>query len=186
MLDSSNPLNIAIMKIYVVTHFYDNGESYEDYREYTDYFMFSTEAKAYAFYCEKILSDYEGRYSMYEKELDTQKQTLLEVSPWVKCTSYYDEQWQGEYEPEYEPEDYYPDPMEPAPMKSYKEYWRHEDSFWCENDISEEEDKAWFEYVTTPGTNYQEWKECEEEIQKRKSDILFEELKSMLADLFYV
>ena len=95
------------MKIYVVTHFYDNGESYEDYREYTDYFMFSTEEKAYAFYCDMILSDYEGRYSMYEKELDTQKQTLLEVSPWVKCSSMY------QYEP-YEPcfEDYEPDPWE--------------------------------------------------------------------------
>lgn len=92
------------MKIYVVTHFYDNGESYEDYREYTDYFMFSTEAKAYAFYCDKILLDYEGRYSMYEKELDTQKQTLLEVSPWVKCSSMYP----------YEPclEDYESDPCE--------------------------------------------------------------------------
>lgn len=99
------------MKIYIVTHFYDNGESYEDYREYTDYFMFSTEDKAYAFYCEKILLDYEGRYSMYEKELDTQKQTLLEVSPWVECSSMY------QYEPcfeDYEPclEDYEPDPWE--------------------------------------------------------------------------
>lgn len=167
------------MKIYVVTHFYDNGESYEDYREYTDYFMFSTEAKAYAFYCEKILSDYEGRYSMYEKELDTQKQTLLEVSPWVKCTSYYDEQWQGEYEPEYEPEYDYPDPME-----SYKEYWRHEDAFWHQDDdISEEEDKAWLEYVTTPGTNYQEWEEVNKEIEERKKAILFEELNEMLKEL---
>jgi hypothetical protein len=161
------------MKIYVVTHFYDNGESYEDYREYTDYFMFSTEAKAYVFYCDMILSDYEGRYSMYEKELDTQKQTLLEVSPWVKCTSYYDEHWQGEYDPE----DYYPDPMD-----SYKEYWRWDDDTSYE-DISEEEDKAWFEYVTTPGTNYQEWEEVNKEIEERKKAILFEELNEMLKEL---
>ena len=92
------------MKIYVVSHYYDNGESYEDYREYTDYDMFSTENKAYAFYCEKILSDYEGIYSMIEWELDTQKTTLLERSPWVKCSSMY----------QYEPclEDYESDPRE--------------------------------------------------------------------------
>lgn len=95
------------MKIYVVSHYYDNGESYEDYREYTEYAMFSTENKAYAFYCEKILSDYEGRYSMIEWELDTQKTILLERSPWVKCSSMY------QYEPN-EPclEDYEPDPWE--------------------------------------------------------------------------
>ena len=168
------------MKIYVVTHFYDNGESYEDYREYTDYAMFSTEAKAYAFYSEKILSDYEGNYSIIEWALDTQEIVLLEKSPWVECSSLNScDDWQGDYEPEYEPEDYYPDPM-----KSYKEYWRHEDTFWCTgDDISEEEDKAWLEYVTTPGTNYQEWEEVNEEIRKKKSDILFEELNEMLKEL---
>lgn len=168
------------MKIYVVTHFYDNGESYEDYREYIEYAMFSTEAKAYAFYCEKILSDYEGRYSVFEWELDTQEKTLLEESPWVKCSSMYScDDWQGEYEPEYNPEDYYPDPME-----SYKEYWRHEDTFWHRNDdISEEEDKAWLEYVTTPGTNYREYQECERELQEKRNAILLEELNTLLEDL---
>lgn len=166
------------MKIYVVTHFYDNGESYEDYREYTDYFMFSTEAKAYAFYCEKILSDYEGRYSMYEKELDTQKQTLLEVSPWVACSSINQyEPCFEDYESEYDPEDFYPNPME-----SYREYWRWDDET-SYDDISEEEYKAWLEYVTAPGTNYQEWEEVNEEIRKKKNAILFEELNEILKEL---
>ena len=164
------------MKIYVVTHFYDNGESYEDYREYIEYAMFSTEGKAYAFYCEKILSDYEGRYSIFEWELDTQAKTLLEESPWVKCTSYYREQWQGEYEPEYEPEYDYPDPMD-----SYKEYWRWDDET-SYDDISEEEDKAWFNYVTTPGTNYREYQECERELKERRNALLLEELTSLLKD----
>ena len=155
------------MKIYVVTHFYDNGESYEDYREYIEYTMFSTEGKAYAFYCEKILSDYEGRYSIFEWKLDTQERALLEESPWVKCSPMYScDDWQGDYEPEYDPEDYYPDPMD-----SYKEYWRWEDEASYE-DISEEEDRAWFEYVTTPGTNYQTFKEIEDELVRRKEAMM--------------
>lgn len=167
------------MKIYVVTHFYDNGESYEDYREYIEYTMFSTEGKAYAFYCEKILSDYEGRYSIFEWELDTQEKTLLEESPWVKCSPMYScDDWQGDYEPEYNPEDYYPDPM-----KSYKEYWRHEDAFWYQDDIPEEEDRAWFEYVNTPGTNYREYQECERELKERRNALLLEDLNTLLKEL---
>lgn len=93
------------MKIYVVSHYYDNGESYEDYREYKDSYMFSTEGKAYAFYCDKILSDYEGKYLMYEWELDTQNVTLIEKSPWVDCTSpyqYFHNEYPEDYEPVYE------------------------------------------------------------------------------------
>lgn len=95
------------MKIYVVIHFYDNGESYEDCRDYTDYYVFSTEAKAYGFYCDQILSDYEGKYSMYEKELDTQKQTLLEESPWVECRPMYQyDSCLEDYEPDVDSIDY--------------------------------------------------------------------------------
>ena len=128
------------MKIYVVTHFYDNGEFYEDYREYTDYFMFSTEAKAYAFYCDKILSDYEGRYSMYERELDTQEQTLLEQSPWVKCVSSYTQ--------EPSPEDY-PD-YEPDPWEQYDGYVSYDDEHtMAEYESIQDELKAEEEWLTT-------------------------------------
>ena len=128
------------MKIYVVTHFYDNGESYEDYREYTDYFMFSTEAKAYGFYCDKILSDYEGRYSMYEKELDTQEQTLLEQSPWIKCTPSY------AYEPS--PEDYHD--YEPNPWEHYDDYVSYDDEYtMAECESIQDELKAEEEWLTT-------------------------------------
>lgn len=175
------------MKIYVVTHFYDNGESYEDYREYTDYFMFSTEAKAYAFYSEKILSDYEGRYSMYEKELDTQKQTLLEVSPWVECSSLNScEDWQGEYEPEYDQLEpcydqygYYFDPRDPE-KRSHNALWALE---MFEKEEYYEELSLESEWLTHEGTNYQEWEEVNEEIRKKKNAILFEELNEILKEL---
>ena len=54
------------------------------------------------------------------------------------------------------------------------------------DDISEEEDRAWFEYVTTPGTNYQEWKECEAEIEERKKQIELESLNEMLEELLTI
>ncbi len=165
------------MKIYVVTHFYDNGESYEDYRGYEEHKLYSTYQLGLRAFYDSVESDYEGKFTLTEWELDTQERYLLEESAWVECKPYYNEEWQGDYEPEYNPEDYYPDPMD-----SYKEYWRWEDET-SHDDISKEEDKAWLEYVITPGTNYHEWEECEEEIKKRKSDILFEELNNLLINL---
>lgn len=167
------------MKIYVVSHYYNNGESYEDYREYEEHKLYSTYQLGLRAFYDCVESDYEGKYVLTEWELDTQEKEILEESAWITCKPCYNEEWQGDYEPDYEDYDYSPDPTD-----SYKEYWRWEDSLpdWGD-DISEEEDKAWYEYVTTPGTNYQEWKECEEEIRKRKSDILLEELNSMLVDL---
>lgn len=162
------------MKIYVVTHFYDNGGSYGDYIEYEDHLYFSTFGKASYSFWKKVSDDYEGRFVLEAVELDTQRKEIIEESPWIKCTSYYDEEWQGEYEsdyeddygPEYDPNDYYPNPMD-----SYKEYWRWEDEA-SYKDISEEEDRAWFEYVTTPGTNYQIFKEIEDELIRRKEAMM--------------
>ena len=42
------------------------------------------------------------------------------------------------------------------------------------------------DWLSHEGTNYQEWKECEEEIKKRKSDILCEELNNMLVELLTI
>lgn len=167
------------MKIYVVSHYYDNGESYEDYREYENHELYSTYQKAKDKFWASVISDYEGKYVLTEWELDTQEKSILEESTWIKCKPWYNDEWQGDYEPDYEDYD-----CSPNPAENYKEYWRWEDSSpdW-NDDISEEEDKAWFEYVTTPGTNYQEWKECEEELRKRKSAILLDELNSMLVEL---
>lgn len=175
------------MKIYVVTHFYDNGESYEDYREYTDYFMFSTEAKAYNFYCEKILSDYEGKYSIIEWALDTQEKVLLEESPWIECSSLNSyEDWQGDYEPEYDQLEpcydqygYYFNPRDPE-KRSHDALWALE---MLEREEYYEELSLENEWLTHEGTNYQEWEEVNEEIRKRKNDILFEELNEILKEL---
>jgi hypothetical protein len=158
------------MKIYVVTHFYDNGESYEDYMEYEDHLYFSTFKKASYSFWKKVSDDYEGKFVLEAVELDTQVKEILEESPWIKCTSYYDEEWPEEceydYDPEYDPGVYYSNPM-----GSYKEYWEWEDDT-SYDDISEEEDRAWFEYVNTPGTNYQIIKEIEDELIRRKEAMM--------------
>jgi len=92
------------MIIYAVVHNYDNGESYEDYREYKDVYLFETYEKANTFFWDKVTSDYQGKYSLYDWELDTQKQNLLDESEWITCTPcYYDYYNQNDYE---EDEDY--------------------------------------------------------------------------------
>jgi len=75
------------MKIYIVSHYWNNGESYEDYRSYEDHFHFSTLKKAMTFFQDKVTSDYEGRYILISKELNTQEEEELAKSAWVKCLS---------------------------------------------------------------------------------------------------
>ena len=168
------------MDIYIVSHYYNNGESYEDYREGETHEFYSSFEKASKAFWNYVCDDYEGKFVLIRKTLDTQEAERLEESVWMKCSPWYcQEEWQGEHEPEYDPEDYYPDPTE-----SYKEYWRHEDTFWYrDDDISEEEDRAWLEYVNTPGTNYQEYQECERELQEKRNAILLEELNTLLKEL---
>ena len=170
------------MKIYVVSHYYDNGESYEDYREYENHELYSTYQKAKDKFWASVVGDYEGKYVLTEWELDTQEKRQLEESAWIKCKPWYDDEWQGD--PDYD--DYNCEYTGPDPHDSIEEYWIWEDECgYRPDEISDEEDAAWFKYVTTPGTNYQEWKECEEEIKKRKSDILLDELNGLLVDLLH-
>jgi len=170
------------MKIYVVSHFYDNGEDYEDYRVYKEHKLYSTLQIASGYFWAAVVDDYEGKYVLTEWELDTQAKKTLEESAWIECKPYYNDEWQGDYEPDYEDYDYSPNPTE-----SYKEYWRWEDSSpdW-NDDISEEEDRAWYEYVTTPGTNYQEWELVNKEIEERKKQIELESLNEMLEELLTI
>lgn len=161
------------MKIYIVKHQYDNGESYEDYREYSDYNYYSTLKKASTFFWNKVADEYEGKYQLIEWELDTQDQRVLEESPWITCTPCYwvpDEYCDCETEQDFTPD----------PMASIEEYWRWEDP--CDEWI----DYEWEieqEYLTSENTNFKEWKECEREIQERKSQALFEELNKLLSEL---
>jgi hypothetical protein len=172
--------NIEIMKIYVVSHYYDNGESYEDYREYEEHKLYSTLQIASEYFWASVVGDYEGKYVLTEWELDTQEKKTLEESAWVKCKPYYNEEWQGEPEPDDENYDYTPDPGANAlEALKYLVVMEDREAYLRELDLERE-------WLTHEGTNYQEWKECEEEIKKKKSDILLDELNSMLIDLLDV
>ena len=172
------------MNIYIVSHYYDNGESYEDYREYQDHEFYSTLKKASQAFWKHVTEDYEGMYQLIRKTLDTQEAKLLEESEWIKCTRYYpEEDWQGDYDDDYYTCDSY---EEPDPTASIKEYWEWEDelNMYCAcGDISEEEDKAWLNYVITPGTNYYTFKEVDDEIAARKNAILLDSLNECLKEL---
>lgn len=74
------------MKVYAVTYYWDNGESYEDYDHYQETKLFSTYEKANTFYWDRVTSDYEGYYTFFEWELDTNEQTPLDESPHISCT----------------------------------------------------------------------------------------------------
>ena len=167
------------MRIYVVSHYYDNGESYEDYREYENHELYSTYQKAKDRFWASVVGDYEGKYVFTEWELDTQEKKTLEESAWISCKPWYNDEWPGDYEPDDEDYDYSPDPME-STEEAFR-YLEGEDreSYYEELNLERE-------WLSHEGSNYQEWKECEEEIKKRKSDILLDELNSMLTDLLHV
>ena len=168
------------MKIYLVSHYYDNGESYEDYRTYEDHFYYSTLKLATSIFWDKATGDYEGKYVLSSVELDTQETECLEKTPYLPCSS----QWEDYFEqnnPEPEDEEY--DDL-PDPNKSAEEAFRHLDMVDREDCYRELDIER--EWLSHEGSNYQEWEECEEEIKKRKSDILLDELNSMLTDLSHV
>ena len=75
------------MEIYIVSHYYDNGESYEDFREYEDLLYYSSFKNASKVFWEKVTSDYHGIIKLKEVTLDTQEITILEESAWIACTS---------------------------------------------------------------------------------------------------
>lgn len=143
------------MKIYVVKHFYDNGESYEDYREYEDTWLYSTYQKAANFFWASVVGDYEGKYTLIEWELDTQKRTKLEESAWVPCTSWYDEQ----------SDEYFSDPenFEYDPWKQYAdsaEDWKA--VYACaESESIQDELVAEEEWLVHENENYELFKELD-------------------------
>jgi hypothetical protein len=170
------------MDIYIVSHYYSNGESYEDYREYEYHEFYSTFEKASEVFWDHVTSDYEGKYELIRKTLDTQEAELLETSAELPCTPCYSrDDWQGDYD--YDEDNCY-DYDDVNPYNSIKEYWEWEDNLsYCCDDISEEDDKAWFDYFTKPGTNYQMFKEIDDEIKERKKQIEIDELNSLLKEL---
>lgn len=89
------------MKIWIVKHHQDNGEYYEDHYEWDSYACYSSLEGAYVAYCNSIMNDYRGEYSIIEKTLDTQEEEELEKSPWGGYTNTYsanDEDYQHHIE----------------------------------------------------------------------------------------
>ena len=139
------------MKVYYITHYYDNGESYEDYREYEDTQLYSDINNANSIYWAKVVSDYNGKYIFGEWEIDSQNKTILEESVYIKCKSCYED---VDYE-NVDYEDYYPDYNDSEmyiDCFSSEKYITEEE----ENEISEEE-----EWLTHKGENYKLFQEIE-------------------------
>lgn len=117
------------MKIYTVNHYYNNGESYEDYREYEDILYYSTLDKAWRVFWEKVTSDYEGIFYLKELTLDTQEVITLEESVWIDCKSSWDypsepdymDNYDDCYYGDYDYNDYYINPYEELQMWELEE-----------------------------------------------------------------
>lgn len=133
------------MKIYIVSHYYNNGESYEDYRDYEDILYYSSVKNASKVFWEKVTSDYEGIIRLKELTLDTQETITLEESVWIDCKSSWDSQ-----EPDY--------------MDNYDDFYY--DNFDYDRDYNnamwetlEDEICATDEWLTHEGENYKIFEE---------------------------
>jgi hypothetical protein len=134
------------MKIYTVNHYYDNGESYEDYREYEDILYYSTLDKAWSVFWEKVTSNYEGIIRLKELTLDTQEAITLEESVWIDCKNSWDYPSEPDYMDNYD--DYYYDNFD---------YDRdYNDAIW---ETYEDEIYAIDEWLTHEGENYKIFEE---------------------------
>lgn len=169
------------MEIYIVSHFQDNGESYEDRQTWTNRWLFSTWEKAYAFYCNQIIDTYKGTFKLWKVKLDNyidldNSGLVLETSPWGGYTYFepeYDFPEDSEIDEEYCQCDY--------PEDSIKDYWKYEDSMYSYDStcISEEEEAVITDWLTHKGENYQIF----EEIRKCEEDKLTIELLKDLISL---
>lgn len=180
------------MEIWIVKHCEDNGESYEDHCYWENSWMFSSWEKAYCFYCDRVFSEYTGEYKLIVASLDTGKELdesseVLETSPWGGYTNYYYED-NDCYSLEGVDEDcYYESEEEIVDSESDLMHWRYPNAFMDSDeniDYSEElnDEKSYLQY---PSHNYFEWKECEEEVQKRVKEAQLESLSldDLLRDL---
>ena len=76
------------MKVYAIIRNWDNGLSYEDYREYTNTDIYSNLDEALNIYKTKTLNKYEGSVTLIEWEVDTNNKKTLKKSPYIDCTPY--------------------------------------------------------------------------------------------------
>lgn len=124
------------MKIYVVIHFYDNGESYEDFRDYEDVYYYSSLEIATRVFWENICGYYEGKYSLREITLDTQESKLLDESEWVKCNSMIDDYYESLYEDDYPRDEYWEECEEARQEEELIESWlTHKNEMYYDENI---------------------------------------------------
>lgn len=163
------------MKVYCVTHLYDNGESYEDRCDYEVNMLYETLDAAKEIYWSSVFREYEGEYILYEWELDTQNRVILEKSPYVTCKpSYlYDEcdEYDGDDCMDYQYDN-------PDPSYSIKEYWRWDDELtaYALSEYDEYDEDDINEWLTHKGENLADLTALEEE----KESKLLSELLSLL------
>lgn len=92
-------------KIIVLSHYYDNGEQWEDYRDLQQHYYFSTTEEAEAFH--HFLDNkekFKGQWRIKSVILDTQETHVLWETKYYRCKSVYEEdeeeRWQELYEEE--------------------------------------------------------------------------------------
>lgn len=160
------------MKVYVITHLWDNGESYEDYRESQCNMLYSTLDAAKSVYWSNVSKDYEGKFILREWELDTQYQTILEESKYIQCTpeTYYDD-YDNDYQDDESDYDY--GRYQPDPSASIEEYWQ-----WCDQlddyeDIDPDEYECEYEWLTHKGENLADLQQLEiDELNKTLKELM--------------
>lgn len=108
------------MNIYVVSHYYDNGESYEDYREYETHEYYSTLELASSKFQQETCGEYEGQYELSKVELDTQETECIEKTDYHRCHSMLDDYFSDNPE-DYMPDDYYSEDYPDAQAQLYDE-----------------------------------------------------------------
>ena len=76
------------MKIYAIIHYFDNGLTYEDYRDYVTTNLYSDLSEASKIYQSETSDKYEGAFKLVEWEIDTNNKKTLQETSYIPCTPY--------------------------------------------------------------------------------------------------
>lgn len=76
------------MDIFILKHTYDNGLSYEDYRQYEDNLYYSTLELAENQYFSTIGKNFTGKYSVIQLTLDTNESKIIHETEYITCNFY--------------------------------------------------------------------------------------------------
>lgn len=73
------------MEIFIIDHYYSNGETLEDYRSFLDYECYSSYEIALSKFHEYTSDSWEGAYVLRRVVLDTQETWVIEESEYKPC-----------------------------------------------------------------------------------------------------